>query len=136
MIKIDNSIGFRIFNLRKEKLGISRESFGLKLGVSGSVIKNLETGLVDPMSKETFLEHMCLVYNIDKDWLLKGIGEPFLPMSRADEIAHWAGQLTSPNLDGSFKQKFVHMLTRLDESGWIALEQMARLMVEEDKNGD
>lgn len=68
-------IGENIKKLRK-MLGLSQAEFGERLGVSRDVIGNIEYGRVTP--KEVFLNHLCEVFNINKEWLLKGYGEPFV----------------------------------------------------------
>lgn len=65
-----------IKNLRKT-LRLSQSKFGEKLGVSRDVISNIEYGRVEP--KDVFLNHVCTVFGISKEWLLGGAGEPFNP---------------------------------------------------------
>jgi transcriptional regulator with XRE-family HTH domain len=66
-------ISERIKILRK-KSKLSQTEFGKCLGVSRDVIANLEYGRVNP--KEPFISLLCSVFNINKDWLLSGNGEP------------------------------------------------------------
>lgn len=64
----------RIKQIRKaEKL--SQIKFGEKLGVSRDVINNLENSRVDP--KPLFINHLCISFNINKDWLLNGTGNMY-----------------------------------------------------------
>lgn len=60
----------RILLLRKS-LGLSRASFGEKLGVSGDVINNLERGRVTP--KDYIIKLICNTFNVREEWLLDGI---------------------------------------------------------------
>ena len=57
---------------RKER-EMSQQEFGRHLGVSRDVISNLESNRVDP--KEPFINHMCRIFSINKEWLLNGTGE-------------------------------------------------------------
>ena len=66
----------RIKYLRKS-LNLSQEAFGHKLGVSRSVINNLERG--NTMLKEPLQSLFCSTYNVNKHWLTTGKGEMFLP---------------------------------------------------------
>ena len=56
----------RIKILRK-KLSVTQTEFGKKLGVSVDVIKNLEYSRTSP--SEIFLNHICEVYHVNRDWL-------------------------------------------------------------------
>ncbi|WWU66459.1 helix-turn-helix domain-containing protein [Clostridium baratii] len=63
------------FKLIRKKERISQKDFGEMLGVSRDVISNIEYGRVEP--KELFVNHLCSVFNINKDWLVNGTGEMY-----------------------------------------------------------
>lgn len=64
----------RIKKLRKEHLNLSQEAFGKKLGVSRSVINNIERNcLARPEQKLSLIKLMCKEFNINENWLLHGI---------------------------------------------------------------
>lgn len=54
----------------------------------------------------------------------------FVEVSRDEEIAAFVDRVMVEESE-SFKRRFVSMLSRLDETGWKALEQMAMELVEE-----
>lgn len=56
-------------------LGLSQSAFGEKLGVSRDVIGNIEYERVK--TKKVFINHICAVFNVNKEWLLHGTGEVF-----------------------------------------------------------
>lgn len=56
----------QIKKLRK-KLSVTQTEFGKKLGVSVDVIKNLEYNRTSP--SEVFLNHICEVYHVNREWL-------------------------------------------------------------------
>jgi DNA-binding XRE family transcriptional regulator len=63
----------RIKELRKKHLKLSREGFGRILGVSSSVINNMERGvLARPDQKLSLVKLMCKEFNVNEDWLLNG----------------------------------------------------------------
>lgn len=74
------NIADRLKILRKS-LNLNQTEFGEKLGVTRSVIKNLELGAVEV--KEHMLKLICSVFNVDEDWLRTGNGE----MSRKNDAA-------------------------------------------------
>lgn len=64
--------------LLRDTLGLSRNDFGAAIGVSGDVINNLERGRNKTPTSHIFINHLCSVYNVNKEWLLTGIGEMFI----------------------------------------------------------
>lgn len=64
---------------------MSQTEFGRRLGVSRSVINNLERGVTDPST--VFVDHMCDIYRCKKRWLETGEGEMFDAPGQADEAA-------------------------------------------------
>lgn len=69
----------RIRYLRKNELGLSQTVFGQKLGVNRDVINNIENDrLKRPDQKEPLYKLICKEFHVNYDWLVNGIGEPFL----------------------------------------------------------
>jgi len=64
----------RVRILRK-KLSFSQKEFGGKLGVTRSVISNIELNKVVP--KDIFIKHVCEVFNVNENWLVSGDGDIF-----------------------------------------------------------
>ncbi|HBG7286098.1 helix-turn-helix domain-containing protein [Clostridioides difficile] len=62
----------RIRQIRTEQK-LSQQAFGEKLGVTRNVINNMENKDVEP--KALFINHLCNVFNVNKEWLLTGKGE-------------------------------------------------------------
>ena len=68
----------RVRELRKNNLKLSQEQFGEKLGVSRSVIKNMELDLLArPEQKEPIIKLICKTFNVSYEWLTTGEGEMF-----------------------------------------------------------
>ena len=110
----------RIVLLRKDK-GMTRASFGEKLGVSGDVINNLERGRVE--IKEQMILLICKTFDVNEEWLRTGEGEMYLPLDREEEIAKLTVGLFMEELD-SFKNRFISMLARMTDDEWALLESM------------
>lgn len=69
----------RIRILRKQNLKLSQEQFGEKLGVSRTVIKNIELdNLARPEQKEPLYRLICETFHVNYSWLTSGIGEMFV----------------------------------------------------------
>ena len=71
-------INDRIRALR-ESLSISQEEFGKRLGVSRSVIKNIDYKKTVP--KDLFIDLLCKTFSVNKEWLISGSGDMFISSS-------------------------------------------------------
>ena len=68
----------RIRDLRKNHLHLTQEAFAERLGVSRSVIKNIElNALARPDQKLSLIKLMCKEFSVREDWLLNGNGPMF-----------------------------------------------------------
>ncbi len=69
----------RIRELRKKYLKLSQTAFGEKLGVSRSVINNIESNvLARPDQKLSLIKLMCKEFKVNEEWLLNGIEPMFI----------------------------------------------------------
>lgn len=116
-------INQRIFQLRTD-LDMSQTAFGERLGVSRGVINNIDRDVTEP--KEAFLKLICKTFGVREEWLLHGDGAMFLESSRRERIMLFAASLPE---DG-FKSKLIDILASLDEKGWTAMEQYARMLLD------
>ena len=73
------------FKQLRDELGKSQTEFGAGIGVSRSVINNIERGVTEP--SDVFLNHLCDVYNVNRQWLETGEGELFDKSEQLDETA-------------------------------------------------
>ena len=69
----------RIKDLRKNHLKLSQEAFGGRLGVSRSVINNIErNALARPAQKLSLIKLICKEFSVNEDWLLNGSEPMFI----------------------------------------------------------
>ena len=121
--------GYRVRELRKE-LGLTLEKFGKSLGVGKtaiSKIENGENGLTDQM-----ILSICREFNANEEWLRTGEGDMFVPLTRSEAIAEFAGSLMKEE-DASFKKRLIEALAKLNEQEWEVLEGIARKLTESDQ---
>lgn len=71
-----NSQGIRIKKIRQE-MNLSQEAFGKKLDVSKQYVSNLEAGR-NLLNNEKLVS-LLLDFNVNINYILAGIGEPFNP---------------------------------------------------------
>ena len=69
----------RIRELRKNHLHLSQTDFGKKLGVSRSVINNIElNALAKPEQKLSLLKLICKEFSVNEEWLMNGTEPMFI----------------------------------------------------------
>ena len=72
----------RIRELRKYHLHMNQTEFGERLGVSRSVIKNIElNALARPEQKLSLMKLICSEFDVNEDWLLNGTEPMFVQPS-------------------------------------------------------
>lgn len=121
------TIGNRIELIRKRNK-LSRRAFAEKFGVSESVIVNIEFDrLKKPDQKEALYRLICQEFDINENWLRTGEGEMEVELSKEEYITDFVSRILKSK-DDSFKKRYISMLSRLDEKGWEALEQVASAM--------
>lgn len=122
------SINERAKYLRKERLNLTMEEFGKRLGVQKSAISKIETGKVS-ISDQMFLA-ICREFNVNPEWLRDGIGEPFKEVTRNKRIEGFVEDILTNEPEGR-KARLVDALASLDEEGWDKLYEIALHFVEE-----
>lgn len=79
----------RIKELRKNYLHLSQTEFGERLGVSRSVINNIErNALARPEQKLSLIKLMCSVFSVNESWIVDGKEPMFIetPSSTMDQL--------------------------------------------------
>nr|DAL72559.1 MAG TPA: ESX-1 secretion-associated regulator [Caudoviricetes sp.] len=110
---------------------MSRRVFGERLGVSESVIVNIEYDrLKRPDQKESLYKLICKEFNVNEEWLRTGNGEMFIQLTRDQLITDFAADLIMEN--DTFKKRLVEALAKLDESEWDVLEKLAESLIKKD----
>lgn len=78
----------RVRALRKT-LNLSQEAFAEKFGMTKNYISLVETG--NRNLSDRAIGDICRVYNVNREWLINGDGETFLPPE--DEEAAYVAEL-------------------------------------------
>ena len=90
---------------------------------------NIEVGRVNVT--ERMLKDISEKFNVTENWLRTGEGEIFVPTSRSDSIARFAGELMKDE-DESFRRRLVEALASLDLEEWEVLEKLAGKLMKKD----
>lgn len=114
----------RIRVLRKDFLKLSQESFGERLGVSRSVIKNIELdALARPEQKLSLLKLICKEFSVSEEWLLNGVGDMF-DSKNAEYNTLIDHVLTGEN---EFAKSIFKAFALFEESDWESLQHMIEI---------
>ena len=119
------------FKLIRKKEKLSQTAFGEKLGVSRDVVGNIEYGRVEP--KPLLINHLCEVFNINKEWLLTGKGEMYSVSQNEIELTRLLLELSKEN---SELYKLVSKITKLDDDYLELIKNLVNgLLEKQEKQG-
>lgn len=88
------TIGERIKEIRKGK-GYTQQRFADILGLKQNTIATYEMGKTFP--SERTISDICEKFGVDRTWLETGVGEPFRPVNRNEQIAAVLGHAIGSN---------------------------------------
>lgn len=108
----------RIKYVRAER-GLTQEQFANKIGLTRNYVARIEIGERTP-SDRTILD-ICEKFGVSEKWLRTGIGEPFNPISKSDEIAAFIGKLVKSQ--SPIQQAFITVLARTTPDEWALFEK-------------
>lgn len=111
----------RVRALRKE-LGLTLQAFGDRLGVTRATVSRIENG-VNNLSDQMVVS-ICREYGVSEEWLRDGVGEMFVPVTRNEKIARFAGELMKDETS-DFRRQLVEILADLNDEQWDALADFA-----------
>ena len=109
--------------LIRKSLGLTQDEFGKRLGLTRGAITNIEMNKTEP--KPLLIDLICRIFNVNEDWLRTGEGEMFLPLTRSEKIAKFAGKILRDE-SPSFQRQLVELLAELDTEEWEMLERFAQ----------
>lgn len=115
----------RIVELIKA-LGIKKTVFARTLNVSQAFVSQLCSG--ERVPSDRTIADICREFDVSEEWLRTGTGPMFVEKTRDEELAEFFGHVLARD---DFKQRLLAALSRLDESEWAMLEQVARKLLDE-----
>lgn len=109
----------------RQRNSMSMKAFGDRLGISSAAVSKIETGINTP--SEQTIRAICQEFNINRDWLVDGIGDmeasrPFIPELMRVLRNH-------PDLKSALEL----LVEDNDPEFWAALNTVARKLVEQKK---
>lgn len=116
----------RIAQTRKTN-NLTQEAFGARIGgLSRNYVWMLEKG--ERVPSDRTIADICREFDVSEKWLRNGTGPMFVEKTRDEELAKFFGRVLARD---DFKQRLLAALSRLDESEWAMLEQVARKPLDE-----
>jgi transcriptional regulator with XRE-family HTH domain len=118
--------GKEVINLKdrikalREHLGKSQDEFGKDLGLTRNYISLIENGQRN-LSDQS-IKVLCSLYDVNEKWLRTGNGEMFIPKTKNEQINEMLIDVLKCE-DSDFKKRLITALSKLDDTGWNALEK-------------
>lgn len=108
----------RMKELRKA-MGKSQEEFGKILGITKSGVSDIESG-----RRNVTEQHIIMLRNenVNEDWLRTGKGEMFIQETKDEQISKMLADVLKCE-DSDFKKRLIVALSKMDDTGWNALEK-------------
>lgn len=99
-------------------LNLSQDEFAAAANRTRSEIKNIEYGKTSP--KEEVIVSVCKAHNINPIWLRTGAGEPFVPLTRSEELA---AIFEKVEVGDDAKSRLIRAMARLPDEAFPAFVQ-------------
>lgn len=123
--------GERIKELRKERLHMTLEQFGARIGVTKMTISRIENE-VNAVTDQMF-RSICREFNVREEWLRDGIGEPFVKMDNEEIIMECIGRIMSEDSD---RRRVIAFLSQMSPENFEVLMNTIRAVAEAIKKED
>lgn len=111
-----------LIRVRRKK----KSEFARALNVSQAFVSQMCSG--ERMPSDRTIADICREFDVSEEWLRTGTGPMFVEKTRDEELAEFFGHVLARD---DFKQRLLAALSRLDESEWAMLEQVARKLLDE-----
>ena len=107
----------RISYIIKES-GTSKADFSKTLGISAAYVSQMCSGVRSPSDRT--IADICRIFNVNEIWLRTGVGEPFVQLSRDEEIAAILGKAIAGS--SSSRDRLIRALARLPDDAFPIIE--------------
>ena len=109
----------RITEIRKH-FNLSQAEMADRLGLSRNFISLVENGNRIPSDRT--ITDICREFGVDRTWLVDGIGEPFRPVDRNEQIAAVLGQAIGSN--ATARDRLIRAFCQLPDEMFDHAEQI------------
>lgn len=114
----------RITQLRKT-LKLTQEEFANRVGLSRNYIWMIEKG--ERIPPDRTIADICREFGVDRVWMETGVGEPFKPVDRSEQIAAILGHAISHN--DTARDRLIRAFSQLPDDMFEHAEQILEEIV-------
>lgn len=114
--------------------GLTQAQFAERIGLSRNYVAMIEIGQRDPSDRT--ISDICREFGVDRVWLETGVGEPFLPRDKRDDLRAVFADVLSGR--PSEKNAFIEAVAQLPDDvfpvlvkSWIAAAEEMKRKLEE-----
>lgn len=115
----------RIKKIRAD-FGVTQEKFAERIGLTRNYINLIETGRRVPADRT--ISDICRIYGVNEEWLKNGIGEPYVSLSKTQQIGEFVNEVMA-EVDDSFKKRFILALSKLNAQDWDSLQKLVEEII-------
>lgn len=109
----------RIIELRRI-LNLTQDEFAKKVGLSRNFIWMIEKG--DRIPSDRTISDICRIFGVDEIWLRDGVGDPFRPRTKEEELAAALAQAMSCN--ETAKHRIIRAMAQLPDELFPYVERI------------
>lgn len=106
----------------------TKTAFAERINVSQAFVSQMCSGVKIPSDRT--IADICREFNVNEDWLRTGRGDPYIQLSRDEELAQFFGEMMKGE-DPDFRRRLLSVMSRLTTDEWALLERMAWKLVDE-----
>ena len=117
-----DTIGSRIMYVL-EKKSVKKIRFAEALNVSTAFVTEMRAGRKFPSDRT--IADICRVYKVNEDWLRDGKGEPFMQLSREENIAAYVGRITGGHIT-DIEDSIIKFMAETPVEEWETLDSELR----------
>ncbi len=114
----------RIKQIRKSE-NMTQQQFAEKIGLTRNYVAMIEIGQREPSDRT--ISDICREFGVDKVWLETGVGEPFRPMDRNEQIASILGKAIAGN--ATARDRLIRAFAQLPDEMYDQAEQILEEIV-------
>lgn len=115
-----DTIGKRITYIIDQKCGGNRSRFARAVNITPAYAAQLYAG--DRTPSDRTISDICREFGVDRTWLVDGIGEPFRPVDRNEQIAAVLGQAIGSN--ATARDRLIRAFCQLPDEMFDHAEQI------------
>lgn len=106
------------FSFIRNHLNLTQDAFSQKIGLSRNYVWMIEKG--ERVPSDRTITDICRTFGVNEAWLRTGIGEPFIQLSREEEIASILGSAIAGGT--AARDRLIRALARLPDDAFPIIE--------------